>query len=124
VPITLTLVPVVPPVLDALQLGLLGRIVAHVVRWALLVALVVVALGEAVAMGERGANAADQVADEPNTPPAGNPPVESGTKCAAMHAPLLRRPVAAVTLVVVTGAIDQDRYWVDELAPSYRGRTR
>jgi membrane protein len=30
--ITLTLVPVVAPVLDALQLGLLGRIVAHVVR--------------------------------------------------------------------------------------------
>ena len=42
--ITLTLVAVVPPVLDALQLGLLGRIIAQIVRWTLLVALVVVAL--------------------------------------------------------------------------------
>jgi len=42
--ITLTLVAVVPPVLDALQLGLVGRITAQVVRWALLVALVVGAL--------------------------------------------------------------------------------
>ena len=35
--ITLTLVAVVPPVLDALQLGLVGTIIAQVVRWALLV---------------------------------------------------------------------------------------
>jgi membrane protein len=42
--ITLTLVAVVPPVLDALQLGQVGRIIAQVVRWALLVTLVVVAL--------------------------------------------------------------------------------
>ena len=42
--ITLTLVAVVPPVLDALQLGLVGRIIAQVVRWGLLVALVVTAL--------------------------------------------------------------------------------
>jgi membrane protein len=42
--ITLTLVAVVPPVLDALQLGLVGTIIAQIVRWALLAALVVVAL--------------------------------------------------------------------------------
>lgn len=42
--VTLTLVAVVPPVLDALQLGLVGTILAQVVRWGLLVVLVVVAL--------------------------------------------------------------------------------
>ena len=42
--ITLALVAVVPLVLDALQLGLVGTIIAQVVRWGLLVALVVVAL--------------------------------------------------------------------------------
>jgi membrane protein len=42
--ITLTLVAVVPPVLDALQLGLVGTIIAQVVRWGLLVALIVAAL--------------------------------------------------------------------------------
>ena len=42
--ITLTLVAVVPPVLDALQLGIVGTIIAQIVRWGLLVALVVVAL--------------------------------------------------------------------------------
>jgi membrane protein len=45
--ITLTLVAVVPPVLDALQLGVVGTIIAQVVRWGLLVALVVVALAVA-----------------------------------------------------------------------------
>ncbi len=42
--VTLTLVAVVPPVLDALQLGLVGTILAQVVRWGLLVVLVVAAL--------------------------------------------------------------------------------
>ncbi len=42
--VTLTLVAVVPPVLDALQLGTVGTVIAQVVRWALLVLLVVVAL--------------------------------------------------------------------------------
>jgi membrane protein len=42
--LTLTLVAVVPPVLDALQLGIVGTIIAQVVRWTLLAGLVVVAL--------------------------------------------------------------------------------
>jgi membrane protein len=42
--ITLTLVAVVPPVLDALQLGIVGTIIAQIVRWGLLVALIIVAL--------------------------------------------------------------------------------
>ena len=35
---------VVPPVLEALQLGIVGTIIAQIVRWGLLVALVIVAL--------------------------------------------------------------------------------
>jgi membrane protein len=42
--LTLALVAVVPPVLDALQLGVVGTILAQVVRWALLVGLVIAAL--------------------------------------------------------------------------------
>jgi membrane protein len=42
--LTLALVAVVPPLLEVLQLGSVGRIVAQVVRWALLVGLIVVAL--------------------------------------------------------------------------------
>ncbi|MBN9099953.1 MULTISPECIES: YihY/virulence factor BrkB family protein [unclassified Pseudonocardia] len=42
--LTLALVAVVPPLLDALQLGVLGTVLAEVVRWVLLVALVVGAL--------------------------------------------------------------------------------
>jgi membrane protein len=42
--LTLTLVAVVPPVLELLQLGIVGTIIAQVVRWALLIALVVSAL--------------------------------------------------------------------------------
>ncbi len=42
--VTLALVAVVPPVLDALPLGVVGTILAQVVRWGLLVLLVVVAL--------------------------------------------------------------------------------
>ncbi|RZT85791.1 membrane protein [Pseudonocardia sediminis] len=38
---TLALVAVVPPVLDAIPLGIVGTVLAQVVRWALLVALVV-----------------------------------------------------------------------------------
>lgn len=42
--LTLALVAVVPVLLEALQLGVVGRIVAQVVRWTLLVGVVVVAL--------------------------------------------------------------------------------
>jgi membrane protein len=42
--VTLALVAVVPPLLNALQLGLIGRIIAQIVRWTLLVGLIVVAL--------------------------------------------------------------------------------
>ena len=42
--ITLTLVAVVPAVLDQLQLGIVGTVVAQVVRWALLIGLVIAAL--------------------------------------------------------------------------------
>lgn len=42
--LTLALVAVVPPVLETLQLGILGTVLAQVVRWGLLVALVVAAL--------------------------------------------------------------------------------
>ena len=42
--VALTLVAVVPVVLDALQLGVVGRILAQVVRWVLLVAVVIGAL--------------------------------------------------------------------------------
>lgn len=42
--VALTLVAVVPPVLDALQLDVVGTVVAQVVRWLLLVGVVVVAL--------------------------------------------------------------------------------
>ncbi|MET0190280.1 MAG: YihY/virulence factor BrkB family protein, partial [Pseudonocardia sediminis] len=41
---TLALVAVVPPVLDAIPLGIVGTVLAQVVRWALLVALVVASL--------------------------------------------------------------------------------
>ena len=41
---SVTLVAVVPPVLDALGLGIVGSILAQVARWVLLVALVAVAL--------------------------------------------------------------------------------
>lgn len=42
--VTLTLVAVVPAVLDALPLGTAGRVIAQVVRWLLLVAVVIGAL--------------------------------------------------------------------------------
>jgi membrane protein len=42
--LTLFLVAAVPPLLEALQLGIIGTILAQLVRWALLVALVVAAL--------------------------------------------------------------------------------
>lgn len=42
--VTLTLVAVVPPVLEALQLGLIGTVIAQIVRWALLILLVIGAL--------------------------------------------------------------------------------
>jgi membrane protein len=42
--LTLFLVAVVPPLLEALQLGIVGTILAQVVRWGLLVVLVVGAL--------------------------------------------------------------------------------
>ncbi|WP_219414107.1 YihY/virulence factor BrkB family protein [Pseudonocardia nigra] len=42
--VTLGLVAVVPAVLDALQLGVVGTVLAQVVRWALLIAVVIVAL--------------------------------------------------------------------------------
>jgi membrane protein len=42
--LTLFLVAVVPPLLQALQLGIVGTILAQVARWALLIALVVTAL--------------------------------------------------------------------------------
>lgn len=42
--VALTLVAVVPVVLDALQLGVVGSIIAQVVRWVLLVAVVVATL--------------------------------------------------------------------------------
>jgi membrane protein len=45
--LTVALVTVVPPLLDALQLGLVGRIVTQVVRWVLLIGLIVVALAVA-----------------------------------------------------------------------------
>jgi membrane protein len=43
--VTLTLVAVVPPLLDALPLGAVGLVVAQVVRWVLLAAVVIGALG-------------------------------------------------------------------------------
>jgi membrane protein len=42
--VTLTLVAVVPPLLDALPIGTAGRVVAQVVRWVLLLAMVITAL--------------------------------------------------------------------------------
>jgi membrane protein len=42
--ITLTLVAVVPPLLESLQLGVVGTVVAQVVRWGLLLALIIAAL--------------------------------------------------------------------------------
>jgi membrane protein len=42
--VTLTLIAVVPPLLESLQLGVVGTVVAQVVRWGLLLVLVVVAL--------------------------------------------------------------------------------
>jgi membrane protein len=42
--LTLFLLAVVPPLLQALQLGIFGTVLAQVLRWALLVGLVVVAL--------------------------------------------------------------------------------
>jgi membrane protein len=42
--VTLTLVAVVPAVLDALPLGAVGTVLAQVLRWALLLAVVIVAL--------------------------------------------------------------------------------
>ena len=43
--LTLALVSVVPVALDAMALGTVGTVLAQIVRWVLLVALVVVALG-------------------------------------------------------------------------------
>jgi membrane protein len=42
--VTLTLVAVVPPLLEALRLGVVGTVIAQVVRWGLLIAVVVIAL--------------------------------------------------------------------------------
>jgi membrane protein len=42
--VTLTLVAVVPPLLDALHIGTAGRVVAQVVRWVLLLVMVITAL--------------------------------------------------------------------------------
>ena len=42
--VTLTLVAVVPPLLDALSIGTAGRVVAQVVRWLLLLGMVITAL--------------------------------------------------------------------------------
>jgi membrane protein len=42
--VTLTLVAVVPPLLESLQLGIVGTVVAQVVRWGLLLGLIIVAL--------------------------------------------------------------------------------
>jgi membrane protein len=42
--VTLTLVAVVPPLLDALPIGTAARVVAQVVRWVLLLAMVITAL--------------------------------------------------------------------------------
>ena len=42
--LTLALVAVVPPLLDSLQLGVAGTILAQVVRWGLLIVLIIVAL--------------------------------------------------------------------------------
>jgi len=42
--LTLFLVAVVPPLLQALQLGLIGTILAQILRWALLVGLIICAL--------------------------------------------------------------------------------
>lgn len=42
--VTLALVALVPPVLDALPLGPLGTVIAQIVRWALLIGLVIVGL--------------------------------------------------------------------------------
>jgi membrane protein len=42
--LTLALVAVVPPLLEALQLGAVGTVVAQVARWGLLIALVIAAL--------------------------------------------------------------------------------
>jgi membrane protein len=49
--VTLTLVAVVPPVLEALQLGVIGTVIAQTVRWALLVLLVIVALAVVYRIG-------------------------------------------------------------------------
>jgi membrane protein len=42
--VTLTLVAVVPPLLEALQIGVVGTVAAQVVRWGLLIAVIVIAL--------------------------------------------------------------------------------
>jgi membrane protein len=42
--VTLTLVAVLPPLLEALQLGVVGTVVAQIVRWGLLLALIIIAL--------------------------------------------------------------------------------
>jgi membrane protein len=42
--VTRTLVAVVPPLLEALQLGVVGTVIAQVVRWGLLIAIVVITL--------------------------------------------------------------------------------
>ena len=42
--LTLTLVAAVPPLLEALRLGVVGTVIAQVVRWGLLIAVIVVAL--------------------------------------------------------------------------------
>jgi membrane protein len=42
--VSITLVAVVPPVLEALQLGVVGTVLAQVARWGLLIAFVIVAL--------------------------------------------------------------------------------